>query len=439
LPQPTFNRTAQPGHDALPREHAIGIVLGVCSGLAYAHEKRDIDGTPLHIVHRDVSPQNVLVTFSGDIKIVDFGIAKSEAKNEANENGVSARPPPEPKTRLQGKVPYMSPEQARGEDVDARSDVFSTGVMLFELTTGRRLFKTSSEYDTLKLICDSDYPTPSHVSPGYPAALERVVMRALAKDPSERFQSAREMQGALEDVVRREQWVVSTIGLQRFMQTLFADKLASHEQALQQGKQLAAAIESSPAIDPPGSEKEFIGAHLSTPAATHTIHAVLPQRSKLLPWAFAAAAALALAAVLFGARVSRAPHAAAPVPSGPLAEMPPAMTAQETPHVAASEAASASPQETAPAPPSAVPVEMALARKEAPHPRPAGTGKLNVAAAGGWCDIAIDGKAYGPTPVAAIALPAGPHKVICTPQADKARSANVQVPPAGTARYRFEL
>ena len=180
-------------------------------------------------MHRDVSPQNVVVTFTGDVKVVDFGIAKSDAVlEEHSKNG-----------HLKGKVPYMSPEQARGEAIDWRSDIFATGVILFELTTGKRLFKGTSEYDTLKLICEREYPLPSQARLGYPRELEVIVMRALAKDRNQRWQSAREMQGALEEFVRKERLAVSTIALSKFMQGLFEDKLASQKEALLQGKQLA--------------------------------------------------------------------------------------------------------------------------------------------------------------------------------------------------------
>ncbi|HEX3345183.1 MAG TPA: serine/threonine-protein kinase, partial [Polyangiaceae bacterium] len=204
-----------------PLEHALSIVLGMCAGLAYSHEKRDLDGTALNIVHRDVSPQNVVVTFTGDVKVVDFGIAKSDARlEEHSKNG-----------NLKGKVPYMSPEQARGEPIDWRSDVFAAGVILFELTTGKRLFKGTSEYDTLKLICEREYPLPSQARLGYPRELEVVVMRALAKDREQRWQSAREMQAAIEEFVRKERLAVSTIALSKFMQGLFEDKLASQKEA----------------------------------------------------------------------------------------------------------------------------------------------------------------------------------------------------------------
>ena len=212
-----------------PMEHALSIVLGLCAGLSYAHEKRDLNGVPLDIVHRDISPQNVLVTFSGDVKIVDFGIAKSTGK--VGEDTASGR--------LKGKVPYMSPEQARGETVDWRSDLFAAGVILFELTTGRRLFKAASEYETFKLICERELPLPSRVCPGYPPDLEAIVMRALARDRSERWQSAREMQAALEEYVRRDRLAASRTGLSQFLRSLFADKLARHHESLVEDKRLA--------------------------------------------------------------------------------------------------------------------------------------------------------------------------------------------------------
>ena len=202
-----------------PIEHALSVVLGVCAGLAYAHEKRGLDGAPLNIVHRDISPQNVLVAHAGEVKVVDFGIAQSEAMSrEETKSG-----------RLKGKIPYMSPEQARGGQIDRRSDIFAAGVMLFELTTGRRLFKGTSEYETIELICDRDYPRPSDVRSDYPPELEAIVMRALAKDREDRWQTARDMQSALEDFVRCERVPVSTIALSQFMHSLFADKIAKTE------------------------------------------------------------------------------------------------------------------------------------------------------------------------------------------------------------------
>ncbi len=223
------------GVTEFPLEHTLSIILGVCGGLAYAHEKKDLEGNALAIVHRDISPQNVLITFTGDVKIVDFGIAKSTeaAVIESTHSG-----------QLKGKVPYMSPEQAAGKDIDHRSDIFAVGIMLFELTTGRRLFKAKSEFETLKLICEREYPHPSQIRPGYAPALEAIVMKALTKDPAERYQSARDMQADLEAFVREERIAVSAVSIATWMKMLFEDKIAEQKEALQDVKHLADVIAS---------------------------------------------------------------------------------------------------------------------------------------------------------------------------------------------------
>jgi eukaryotic-like serine/threonine-protein kinase len=166
-----------------PLSLALHIGIGLCAGLAYAHGKRGLDGVPMNIVHRDISPQNIVVTFSGDVKIVDFGVAKSDSKfQNFTESG-----------KLKGKIPYMSPEQARGANVDWRSDVFSAGILLYELTTGKRLFKGESEYETMRMICERPYARPAEIVAGYAPELDRIVMKALTRDRDLRYQSAREI------------------------------------------------------------------------------------------------------------------------------------------------------------------------------------------------------------------------------------------------------
>jgi len=277
-----------------PLEHTLGIVLGMCAGLAYAHEKRDLEGKPLGIVHRDISPRNIVVSFTGEVKIVDFGVAKSGLE-PGEETGAG---------QLKGKAPYMSPEQASGHEIDARSDVFAAGVMLFELTTGKRLFKGSSEFETLKLIVDKEYPRPSDVRPGYPPGLERIVMRALEKDRERRYQSAREMQAELEAFAREERVPVSTVSLIKWMELLFEDKLAQQKEALSDVKQLADVIAAQytppPPSQPPGPLYEGSTSTGAGPtnAATALPSIPPPKRSNAAP-----IAAVVFALILVGGGV----------------------------------------------------------------------------------------------------------------------------------------
>ncbi|MGF1469066.1 MAG: protein kinase [Sandaracinaceae bacterium] len=214
---------------AFPLEHALAIGVGCCAGLAYAHEKRDLDGEPMGIVHRDVSPHNVLVTFDGDVKLVDFGIAKAQGHHA----------PGEEQGQLKGKVPYMSPEQATGLELDHRSDVFSLGIILFELCTGRRLFRAATEVETLRRIAEGDYPRPRQLNRNLHLRLEGILLRALAADRDHRYQSARQMLADLEDFIRDEQLKVSSLRLGAWMRQLFAETLDAQKRMLQEGRQMA--------------------------------------------------------------------------------------------------------------------------------------------------------------------------------------------------------
>jgi serine/threonine protein kinase len=287
------------GVSEFPLEHALGIVVGLASGLAYAHEKRDLDGQLLGIVHRDISPQNIVLTFSGDVKVVDFGVAKSLHAGEESKGG-----------HLKGKVPYMSPEQATGEDVDSRTDIFAAGVILFELTTGKRLFKGANEYETLKLICETEYPMPSDVAPGYPAELERIVMKALAKSREARYQSSRELQSDLEAFIRHERIPVSAVNQSAWMAMLFAEKLDEQKADLMDIKHLAdqmAASMPAPDFSPtstgshPGSHFDQSSTGVGAPPAAASI-APPAKRSSGLLIAGGLAAAVAVAAAVIASR-----------------------------------------------------------------------------------------------------------------------------------------
>ena len=165
-----------------PVHAAAFIALEICKGLSYAHEMKDDAGQPLHIVHRDMSPPNVLVTKYGEIKIVDFGLAKASSQLEKSEPGI-----------IKGKFSYLSPEAAMGQEVDLRTDIFAVGIILWELLTQQRLFLGETDYQTVKRVQDAVIPSVSQINPRVPRELERIVNRALAKDLHARYQSAREL------------------------------------------------------------------------------------------------------------------------------------------------------------------------------------------------------------------------------------------------------
>ncbi len=186
-----MNRHKKAGRFVSPSLSAFVGAKALCA-LHYAHTKRDGRGRPLHIIHRDVSPQNIIVGYSGQVKLIDFGVARAATQSQKTQAGI-----------LKGKFGYMSPEMVRGLPIDHRSDVFAMGICLHELLTNARLFYGETDFATLELVRDAKVPAPSLKSPGVPAALDAIVMKALAREAEDRFQTAEEMQLALEEFLRQ--------------------------------------------------------------------------------------------------------------------------------------------------------------------------------------------------------------------------------------------
>jgi len=187
----------------VPLADALYMMIHVCSALHYAHEKHDLEGHPLHIIHRDVSPSNVLLSHDGGIKVCDFGVAKAHRRSAKDtQNGV-----------VKGKFSYMSPEQCQSRPVDRRSDVFSIGVLLYELTTLSKLFRARNEYALLQQVAEANIPPPSSRLPSYPRELEQIVLKALARDPRDRYQTAQALQLALEEFAREHKLAMSSTGI----------------------------------------------------------------------------------------------------------------------------------------------------------------------------------------------------------------------------------
>src|SRR4051812_36002706 len=168
----------------------LRIVVDALAGLHHAHELRDFDGTPLQVVHRDVSPHNIFVTYAGQVKVVDFGIAKALSSSSETRTGV-----------LKGKVAYMAPEQAMGERVDRRADIFGAGMILWEMLAGRRLFKGVADVAVLQKIVNNQIPSPMTIKPDVPVRLEVICMKALAHDRNNRYATAADFAADLEDAI----------------------------------------------------------------------------------------------------------------------------------------------------------------------------------------------------------------------------------------------
>src|SRR5258708_5365299 len=179
----------QAAQNFLPLQHAVHIISQTAAGLAYAHGHRDAEGKLLRIVHRDVSPSNVLVSYEGQTKIVDFGIARIQDQIR-EESGM--RP---------GKPSYMSPEQVRGEGADFRSDIFSLGIILYEITVGQRLFRGTAD-EVMKRILEETIAPPTVIKRDYPPAPALIVMKAPERRPEDRYQSAEDIRLELGEVLR---------------------------------------------------------------------------------------------------------------------------------------------------------------------------------------------------------------------------------------------
>jgi serine/threonine protein kinase len=198
----------------LPVPLACRIVMDACSGLDFAHKKTNEQGESYGIVHRDVSPQNIIVTFEGGVKVVDFGIAKAVDQSSVTRSGV-----------VKGKYSYMSPEQAAGKKVDARTDQFALGIVLYELITGERLFKRTSDIETLRAVERCQVPPPSHCNGRVPESLDPILMRALSKNPDDRYPDCIAFHLALDEWLVQNRLPSSNAQLQAFQGDIYKERL----------------------------------------------------------------------------------------------------------------------------------------------------------------------------------------------------------------------
>jgi serine/threonine protein kinase len=243
-----LHRTWRTG-ETFPIEHAVQIARHVASALHFAHGRQRDDGSLLGIVHRDVSPSNIVVTYDGATKLLDFGVAKTAASSVKTRTGT-----------LKGKIAYMSPEQARGAPIDRRSDVFSLGIVLWEMVTTQRLYRADNDLATLQKIIHEPPRPPTAVRPECPPELERIVLRALAEDPEARYQTAEQLVNDLDELAREHKLKQSPSALASILGQLFGAELAAWREARAAGVPLADHLHDAGDMTTPVSESDFIEA-----------------------------------------------------------------------------------------------------------------------------------------------------------------------------------
>jgi serine/threonine protein kinase len=481
----------------MPREFAVYIAMEAAKGLDHAHRKSTNAGQLLEIVHRDVSPSNLLVSYAGEVKVADFGIVQASSVVETTTKGT-----------LKGKIEYMSPEQAMGESLDRRSDLFSLGVVLWEMLTGRRAFKTDNEVKTLDRVRSVDIERVSVVNPAVPARLSDIVARCMEKNPDDRYQDGRELHADLLNFLYPATPDVVQQSLGHFMHELFADEIAVERDRLERGTRVARLLhDAEPSVELQEDWEEDRRAN-SQPTVANG--AGQQRASSKLPLAFGlvalGVAAIAVTGSIFYV-LNREPEQvvvevqkAAPVRatsltvkvapvSGTLfvddieagsgaailAELKPGkhrvevraegyVTFADEVELAEGERlrleARLEPIKVAPAPrlPEPPPVPDGRPRSDvappAPTPTPAPSdlvvvqtvpvpaekakGKLNANVSGGWADIFVDGKKVGTTPLIGLSLPVGTYQVRARNEAAGIdRTQQVTVKAGETAKVAF--
>ncbi len=226
-----LRRAADTDIPFLPIPIALQIICRMCDGLNYAHTRKDESGQPLHLVHRDVSPENLLLSYEGEVKVVDFGIAKSNAGGKQTETGM-----------VKGKYPYFSPEQAQAvRDLDARSDVYAVGVVLFEMLCGRRPYE-GEFVAVLTQLAEGNIPRPRSFNSEISSALEMTMLKALATRREDRFQSARELGQAVAEILHSRFPGSTSNDISMLLATLFHEELEAEGNATHVTEEFATAL-----------------------------------------------------------------------------------------------------------------------------------------------------------------------------------------------------
>jgi serine/threonine protein kinase len=373
------------------------IARQVLAGLAFVHERRDSSQSPLHLVHRDVSPPNIMLSAAGEVKLTDFGIAKARNSTLVTEAGM-----------IRGKVSYMSPEQAAGADLDHRSDLFSLGVVFWELLAGRRLFTGDNQVQLLQQVREAKIDPPSSANPEIPGPLDQVVLRALAKSPNDRHQSARDFDRALDQAMHKSGLRPTPVDLEAWLKEVMPPRKI--EPLLKEGDEIT--FESTP--PPPGTQKiEVPGSKFQVPSSDDRARARVVTASIAL--------LLGLTAVVL---ILWSPWKSEPRPRPP-AVLPPPVAVEE------------------PRPPedAGVVIDEAPPEEAAAKPKPKGRGVL-VLNSEPWAKVIVDGRDSGVTTptVDGLRLTVGKHKItLVNPELEISKTIVVVIKRGETVKKFVDL
>jgi len=415
----------------LPPEFAASIIMQAAEGLHHAHTLVSNDGKPLNLVHRDVSPQNIFVLYDGGVKVMDFGIAKAALSQAKTRTG-----------HLKGKVAYMSPEQVLGQPLDARSDVFALGIMLWECLTIRKLFKGNSDYTLMQSIVQEEAPSPLDFNRKIPKQLADIVRRALERDRDKRYQTAAALRADLAAYLRICKKPADTMAIRRWMQDTFAGRIKQKRDTIEHAQHAEVTIDQElfGATEVSDTETSALKSDVET-MVVDTGDRTRPRPRRRWPLALAGLGlgAAGLAAALLFIRGA---------PSEPADPLHPADAGGDVIEVVA--------------PPAAVDASTAVATRDAGagaldpiardldaatastdrrrRPSRRGKGTLDVACLP-WCEIWIDGRPTGKSsPLQGFPLPTGRHTVEAKhPPSGASKVQKVTIKRDKRSQVRFRL
>ena len=397
------------------------IIADACEGLHAAHELKDANGDLLHVVHRDVSPRNLFVTYDGAVQVVDFGIASASQRQHHTSTG-----------QVKGTFAYMAPEQLAGQPIDRRVDIWSLGVALWEMLAVKRLFKRDTTANTIHSVLYDEIQPPSDYRSQVPEELDRIVLKALERDPKVRWRSAREMGQALRQFLGTQKEIMGPAELSEWMEEVFPQGEARKSQLMEIARMAGTSLPSMPQANDTDATLTATDVRLST--ATEIAEPGSRHPKLLAATVLGALAVIVAVAVAFGLE--------APPEAEPVADDAAEVQAEAVVEATRAEAAEPTPAEateTTPEEPRVETMPQAQKRTRSKQRAKAQPGTINLVTRGGWAEIYEGKKSLGSTP-RRLTLSSGRHKLVLKPfGTDKPKTVYVVVEANKTKKVSIAL